>query len=276
MGYTAIFSPNNYELARTYRQYPDLVKIIIIEGARSRECFSDPKCIKTPTHPLGIPAWKMLSFHFWNGASNPLGNPWTLSPENYARISPGGNSMNNTYLGYSIERTCMHIPITPPAERPVQAYVLAKQLRYFYGKDFAWKDLSFADPPPTLPQPLSLVAGLADDMKDATLPVPEGITNLGKLNQTTFYENLGHSRVLIGIGNPFLSPSPYDALCMAVPFINPVLNWNRENPDDRSRWNTQHEGLKFENPPYVYNVKTDDKEGFWDAVKAAMDNPIER
>lgn len=99
MGYTAIFSPDNYELARTYRQYPDLVKIIILEAARAESCFIDPKCIKGPTHPLGIPAWKMLSFHFWNGASNPLGGNWTLSPEDYSHIHPS-DSPRNVYLGY--------------------------------------------------------------------------------------------------------------------------------------------------------------------------------
>lgn len=182
--------------------------------------------------------------------------------------------MNNTYLGYSIERTCMNIPITPPPERPIQAYVLAKELAYFYGDQFAWKNISFADPPMNVPP--SIVAGLTDDMKHTALSVPEGVTNLGKLNQTSFYRNLGHSRVLIGIGRPFLSPSPYDALCMGVPFINPIMSWNRQDPEDRGRWQTQHDGLKFEDPPYVYNVKSGDEEGLWRAVEAAMNNPIER
>lgn len=44
-----------------------------------------------------------------------------------------------------------------------------------------------------------------------------GINNLGLLSQEQFYDELGHSKVLVGIGKPRTSPSPWDALCMGVP-----------------------------------------------------------
>jgi len=42
------------------------------------------------------------------------------------------------------------------------------------------------------------------------------------------------------------------------------------------RWGVQHGILKFWNPPYVYNVHKDDKEGFINAIRSALENPIDR
>ena len=214
----------------------------------------------------------MFSFHFWGGSANPLGNAWTLSPENYALIGPHTHSEENVYLGYSIEKTCLKIPVTPSAERPRQAYVLAKRSEYFYKKEYAWPGMVY-EPSPI---DVALVAGIAQDDAPNGAGVPAGITNLGRLNKTEFYRNLGHSRALVGIGLPFLSPSPYDALCMGLPFINPVMYWDRDDPENRTRWGTQHDGLKFQVPPYVYHVKKGDTDGFWEALRTAVETPIER
>ncbi|KAE9391035.1 hypothetical protein BT96DRAFT_832632 [Gymnopus androsaceus JB14] len=270
MGYTTLFAPSgNKELVLMYRQFPDLVKIIIMEGTAAHACFVDPDCIKTPKSPLGIPAWKMLSLHFWGGSAHPLGNSWTLSPENYSRIS-SGDSKDNVYLGYSIERTCLNTPITPISERPQRAYVLSKKVSYFSKDNYAWSKVSLIPP-----FHLTLVAGMINDTEHES-SVTASIVNLGLMNQVEFYRELGQSRALIGIGSPWLSPTPYDALCMGVPFINPILKWDRNDPDNRDNWLAQHNGLKYELPPYVYNVKRDDTEGLWSAVRAALDNPIER
>ena len=92
------------------------------------------------------------------------------------------------------------------------------------------------------------------------------------------------------------SPTPYDALCLGVPFINPIvevshlvqvplpiswclilyLKWDHDNPGDRSKWYTQHEPLSKLGSPYVYNVFKNDTEGFVRAIEAALENPIER
>ncbi|KAF9477866.1 hypothetical protein BDN70DRAFT_922288 [Pholiota conissans] len=271
MGYTCIFTNTNEELARTYRQYPDLVKIVILEGSASHECFKSEKCIKKPTHPLGIPAWKMFSFHFWGGAENPLGNAWTLSPENYGLISPG-NSKDNIYLGYSIERQCMQIPVTPMHERPRQAYILAKQSRYFYGNDYAWPNMTYDDPP----FDVNIVAGIAMNNSEPGQVLPSGIVDYGRLTKEEFYAHLGKSRVLVGIGKPTLSPSPYDALCMGLSFINPIMSWAKDDPENRTRWQSQHDALKFLDPPYVYNVRKGHVEAFWSALGQALDAQIDR
>jgi len=52
--------------------------------------------------------------------------------------------------------------------------------------------------------------------------------------------------------------------------------WDQENPNARLRWHTQHDGLKFHDPPYVYNVHKDDRGAFIAAIKNALENPIQR
>ena len=47
--------------------------------------------------------------------------------------------------------------------------------------------------------------------------VSHNLTNLGQLNKTEFYTQLAMSSVLVGVGKPRISPSPWDALCMGVP-----------------------------------------------------------
>lgn len=77
------------------------------------------------------------------------------------------------------------------------------------------------------------------------------------------------------IGSPnYSSPTPYEALCLGTPFINPIHSWDPLDPSNRLSWSAQHELLKFEDPPYVYNVKKGDLEGFVDAVRRAVENPL--
>jgi len=54
------------------------------------------------------------------------------------------------------------------------------------------------------------------------------------------------------------------------------VQWDRDNPSNTSRWQTQHNGLRDLRPPYVYNVFNHDTEGFVKAVKDALANPIDR
>lgn len=56
--------------------------------------------------------------------------------------------------------------------------------------------------------------------------------------------------------------------------MNPIDEFDESNRDDRSKWLTQHDGLKDFDPPYVYNVRKNDTEGFLNAIGAALANPI--
>jgi DNA mismatch repair protein MSH3 len=54
-------------------------------------------CIKKKGFEDGIPVWQSFMFHFWPTSASPLGNEWTLAPENYRADNPDG--IGNYYLG---------------------------------------------------------------------------------------------------------------------------------------------------------------------------------
>jgi hypothetical protein len=56
-----------------------------------------------------------------------------------------------------------------------------------------------------------------DDGDTAAAVEAAGLKNLGQLGKIDFYKELARSFVLIGVGRPKISPSPWDALCMGVP-----------------------------------------------------------
>ena len=105
----------------------------------------------------------------------------------------------------------------------------------------------------------------------ADLFVLHNLTNLGQLNKTEFYTQLAMSSVLVGVGKPKISPSPWDALFMGVPvsppaylllsdeqFINPILEWDENDPENRSKWLTQQWHMTDMNPyvPFLLDMIT--------------------
>jgi len=131
---------------------------------------------------------------------------------------------------------------------------------------------------------IQLVSGLYFDESGNQQPrsnvpddaLPKSVKNYGSLQQPQFMAALSNSRVLIGVGLPLASPTPYEALCLGVPFINPVVSWDPEDKMNKLKWGVQHGLLKFEDPPYVYNVFKGDQEGFVQAIKDAINTPIDR
>lgn len=73
---------------------------------------------------------------------------------------------------------------------------------------------------------IQVVAGLSDDDPVTAKAVEDiGLENLGKLGVIDFYEQLSKSFVLLGVGRPRISPSPWDALCMGVPVSNQLYSF---------------------------------------------------
>jgi hypothetical protein len=149
-------------------------------------------------------------FQLTGSPGNPLGPKFTLSP------SPRNP---NHFLSMSIEPTCRRLPFTPHTTRshPPRAYLLAKQVHYLDDTPaFSWTLQALADLQRDLH--ISIVGGMADDDEFTRKSVEEyGIKNFGQLGKMEFYEELGRSFVLVGVGRPRISPSPWDALCMGVP-----------------------------------------------------------
>ncbi|KAI0036919.1 hypothetical protein K488DRAFT_75693 [Vararia minispora EC-137] len=284
LGYTYVFAASNEHAVFLYKMFPSLVIAILMEADALDNCWADKwNCVKSGTNPDGIPIWKILAFYFWMDPRGPLGAQWTLSPEPYG-------IGDNVYLGYNIENTCKSQNILPPHAREHRAYVMTKFLRFF--KELhrrAWPPEFYADAVHTLG--VRLVASIKYDEAldgsklDFDEVLPRGVERLQQLGPMEFAEELMKSKVLIGIGQPEHSPTPYVALCVGIPFINPVndadsnvgpqCQWDHGNPKDRSRWQAQHWPLRTLDPPYVYNVFRDDREGFLNAIRAALENPID-
>lgn len=139
-----------------------------------------------------------------------------------------------TYIGYTMNPVgdMKAMPHVPWEERDNRVWILGKWLHYFYpelsGNMVGVTNFSSALPELEKEFPgFKFVGGWFDNRHDqdkAKIPLdePEGITNLGKLNATQFDIEVSKSKLMLGLGWPTISPSPYRAIAMGVPFSNPV------------------------------------------------------
>ncbi|WRT66441.1 uncharacterized protein IL334_003398 [Kwoniella shivajii] len=285
LGYTVILGMDDWKETLTYyRMFPDQVKVII-QSDWVNDCMRDPLCIKSESNPTGIARWKSeFHFNFFPDPMPGLDAHLSVEADRY-ELEEEEDYRRLQYIGYSIEEDCEKQDLIPHAERPMTAWILAKQAAYFHVGPhlYAFNDTYYTS---TLKEEgldgLSFRAAyeITDNyMKnDVIEPIVEviGVTNLGIIGPDRFRNEVASSRIMIGIGNPPLSPSPYLSLCLATPFLNPIRTWDSEHPNDRSKWVSQHNYLKWLDPPYVYNVRAHDYQGFVDAIHEALNNPPPR
>ncbi|KAL7415794.1 hypothetical protein BDY24DRAFT_338147 [Mrakia frigida] len=278
LGYTVLVSESARETNELYARLSGAVVLVIKTRDEMEKCVESSRkgklggCLEGERNTRGIPVWKIMAMYFFPNPGHPLGTSWTLSPEPYHEAGALGSDAR--YLGYSIEDACLSVPVVPVEERENRAYILAKYHNYFTSSETTWSLDSF----PRMSSSLSttFVGGWVDRGNPHQASPVEGVTNLGKMDREAFVREMAKSKVLIGMGNPVISPTPYEALCLAVPFINPIRDWNRDDPDNRDTWLSQHNGLHELSPPYVYHVHQHDEEGLTAAVQAALVSPIER
>jgi hypothetical protein len=194
------------------------------------------------------------------------------------------------YLGYALEPPASEMAYIPLAERPIQVYILAKRVQYFYPSSggvvcFSPENITNAlhDLREEFPT-LEFVGSFMDDRtpgeKERLGPMepPEGVKVLPKLNSEEFDNELARSRLLLGIGWPVASPSPYRALAHGVPFLNPhkpVHGSDTTDPNNPDTWWTQHHAMSYESEPQVYNVHQHDYDALVAAIRKALTTEIE-
>ncbi|KAJ7772876.1 hypothetical protein DFH07DRAFT_991166 [Mycena maculata] len=272
LGYTVLYAEDMMEAAQMYRMIPNLVKIVIANDWDVFACWKDKRrCVQSAENPTGIPDYKMFSFYFWPGPNNPLGPKWVLSPEPYY-LEPG-IEINTTYLGYSIEHACALTEFVPVEARVNQAWILAKLLSYIDQSPWTTADYD------TISRYTGLRYALGARLHDGETaspawPLPREYANHVPTDKAAFMRRIAQSKVLIGIGNPVVSPTPWDALCLGVPFINPLHTWDAEHPEETTKWRGQHAFVSMVGKPYVYNVRRNDNGGFVRAVRDAVATPI--
>lgn len=281
LGYTLLYTYGAMDTLFTYQHMGDLIPILLWEGSQLKACIARNAsswealesgapsenvaawplgregCMYDPSYPSGVPWWKSFAFHFWASSATPwLGGQWTLSPEEH-----GGSGSENQYIGYSIEDKCReHSPYYTRREH--RALVLGKQTRYFEAKENLFFGL-VADAAASVAPDRTSDSGSLDGAdfkvistagKKGEVLAEPGIETTGKMSREEWIQTLARSKVLLGIGNPPLSPSPYDALCAGVPFINPVSHWDHKNHSNRTSWTAQQQALVDLDEPYVYHV----------------------
>ncbi|KAJ3386351.1 hypothetical protein HDU84_001592 [Entophlyctis sp. JEL0112] len=271
LGFTMLPADSPEEALTIYHMIGNLTRLVILENPLVGQCWRQRTnatfhCVATPEHPDDIPIWKMMAPVFWPGCDHPLGDEWCIVPENYHSWE---QFTHNTYVGYSIEKACTKIPYVPWSERQNRTFILAKQVQYFLDLHVnltVFDTLSSAE----RKYPIKFYTTYENNT-NVTIP---GVTNLAWLPRQRFMTELSLSKALIGLGNPRISPSPWDALCLGVPFFNPILGWDKTRPYDRSKWHTQHDGVKYLMPPYVYNFFEDDTETLMSLLERAMTNEL--
>lgn len=145
---------------------------------------------------------------------NLLGPEWTISPFRY----PG-----HTWMPFSLEKTCKSVSQPKKTDR---VFILGQKASIFYSDKApdptGWTDLATK-------VGLRLVAAASPDKDDAR-PLPKGVERVGPLNSITFSQALAESRAMIGIGNPFTTPTPFEA--MSVAFCPSVLHFKLRSHAD--------------------------------------------
>ncbi|RSH94917.1 hypothetical protein EHS25_000001 [Saitozyma podzolica] len=264
-----LYNPNMSRTSAIQRRYRRNTRLVLADPEQIEGCWygEEHECLRTEDDLNGIEAWRLLSFWYWDNPRHPFGGLFTLSPFPHN---------DNYFLPLSIELTCRRFPYIAPSlrPRPPQAYLLAKQIHYLDSSpEFVWTIPALVDLEHEFG--ISVVAGMVnDDEETATAVQTAGLQNLGQLGKTEFYKELANSFVLIGVGRSKISPSPWDGLCMGLPFINPVVEWDENDPDNRTKWVTQQWHMTDLEPPYVYSVKAHDLHGLRAAVHSALTHPI--
>jgi hypothetical protein len=177
------------------------------------------------------------------------------------------------------------IHIVPWEERPYRVYIMAKYAHYFHNGDQMVYDTDFyqraydelKDEFPGFEFVAGIVDQRSEEDKQKWGPMPPPVVhNLGKLNATEFDAEFSKARLMLGMGAPTLSPSPYRSLAYAVPFANPhKLRDGGTNENDRSWSFVQHDSLERVPEPYVYQVQAFNYTSFVDTIRKAMVAPIE-
>ncbi|TFK41539.1 hypothetical protein BDQ12DRAFT_678154 [Crucibulum laeve] len=285
LGYTTLFATSYEEALYIYRSMPDLIKVVIRNQAGL--CHLDPQCIKSPSNPTGIPAWKLFEFEYFpqlggQHDKSRMQGKWILSAMPAAEWHKGNDPIQ--YIGFAIEDDCAKMPVVPLSERPNRLWMLMKEIVYVYHDDFAWNRSYF--PLAAKELEIQFIGGWGFDQKYHWDPEKDGlmadiedrakgVINLGHMKQEDFFRQVSLSRVMVGMGWPLWSPSPFNSLCQGVPFLNPVLQWDENDPWNKKKWYSQNPTIAEFDEPYVYHVHRGDYDGFINAIKKASTTPIE-
>ncbi|KAL7415019.1 hypothetical protein BDY24DRAFT_433906, partial [Mrakia frigida] len=263
-GYSLIQVSTMEEAVRMYRTFSNITKSVIMRSSNFNnevdKCHEDKQgCLQSVDNPDGIPPWKIFGFSYFGKEELPLGSKWMLT----ALPRPD----ESYHLGLNLEKTCTRTPLVPWDQRRNRIFILSKLYSNFYfgmrSIEPEWYERLASD------TGMEIVSVARDDTNGKHV-LPEGIQSLGTLSPNEFRRELSFSRVLLGIGFPLHSPTPYEALCLNVPFVNPFSPSHLPSPFNGSSTDglaTQHAPLSLSSTPAVYNIPRLDYPALLKAVK---------
>ncbi|KAI5452662.1 hypothetical protein NCC49_000411 [Naganishia albida] len=252
-----------------------------------RWAWTWPELNALPEEERGtIPLWKLFTTTYWGARPNdpfwdftnqeftwnPMGQQWTLTPFNYP---------DHSYIPYSMERDCMKTHYVAESAREDRIFILAKSTEYFnepftgIPRDF-WVSLG---------DQTNLTAySTAEDDENLVregghvLGVPEGIESLGRVSKAEFEVQLARSKVMLGLGRPYISPSVYSALCQGTPVVIPYFR-GVAVPQGWKLFDgqySQHGPAAAIGAPYVYSYDYTNMTDMVSKINAAASTPIGR
>ncbi|KAK4684439.1 hypothetical protein P7C73_g5734, partial [Tremellales sp. Uapishka_1] len=224
-----------------------------------------------------------MAFFPWGGNGD-IGWEWVIHAERPGPSNPKHENFN--YMGYSLQNECdefKHLS-EEEADVPNTAWLYTKQLTYAYAgfPEFGWNRSYFELATKDLQDINMTFRGaykndpyfLPERIEGGPMEPVAGVENVGKIGPEEFARELARSKMLVGIGQPWLAPSPYLALCLRTPYLNLLKRWDADDPDNRAKWDSQHNALMGMDSPYVYNVRAGDYDGFLAALRNAVQHPI--
>lgn len=287
---------------------PDMIKAIIADDGTVIPPLIDlqGKYFKNEERPWGIPAWKVGCLF---SSANPVLPFLVLWQRAKHHRRPGvvgvcGARVEGqevpaewvwerhadhpvyTHLPYALVPA--HPTVIPFHERPHRVYIMGKRQQYLYtfqnmAAMFSIDDLKYAYDELKKDYPdVEFVGSFIDDSDDESkakwgpFTVPEFIDNHGKLDKEGWGALVAQSRLMLGIGWPPTSPSPYHAFARGVPFLNPIdlgTDGRLDDPNTYKFW--QHESILNIPEPTVYSVVMHDAQGLTAAIRRAFETPLE-
>lgn len=273
------------------------------------QCLSDPRCVRSedytphqnpefrhdrsllsPGEEGKLPAWRVFITSYWGDrpahysgqgqnakgqygqsvdgesawSSHILDPRWHVTPWAY----PG-----HTHLPLSIERTCLGSPTVPHSQRNASVLILGKLSHYFYEPEAPaageWQRVVDA-------MAAEGVEILTAAKEEDGSPIPAGLKRLPQMDKVAYGQTLSSVRALLGIGNPQLSPSPFNSLCGGVPVVLPYYTDEGPTPEGwalfKDAW-TQHGPALLAGEPYAYAYRSVDD--MIEQLRKAVQTPID-
>ncbi|KAA1067267.1 hypothetical protein PGT21_010077 [Puccinia graminis f. sp. tritici] len=267
----------NTRLGEVYELLGPDVKMVIGDYLSIPQCLHNKACVESNDKPLGIPPHKLFIFDgFGQDVGHPLGRKWHLTfyPQ---------EEKNYTYLGLTIEHYCHKFGVVPAQERSNKIYILGKDRSYLHAPsptlypETMWQSLANKTGVQFTigTQQKEKLKGLDSRALEPKDQLFDGIIDIGSQARDKFIYELQHHKAVIGLGWPVQPSTALEALCVGTPFINPVWNGRRSQPD-RSKWHSQHPYLARFDPPYVYNVQDHREDDVQAAIEQLLKSPLDK